>query len=100
MIGKILNGLMNFIIGFVQVLLAPIDLAIETFLPSSVTDGLQYINNLFDYIISVVGYAIDASGLSDIAIGLVVAYWSFALVVPFTFSSIKLALKWYNSLKL
>lgn len=99
MIGKILSGIFSLIMGLVTVILSPIDLLIAEYLPD-LNAGLNYVNNLFSFINGVIGYCVDASGITDIAIGLVVAYWVFVLTVPLTFSSIKLALKWYNSLKI
>lgn len=99
MIGKILSGIFSLIMGLVTVILSPIDLLIAEYLPD-LNSGLNYVNNLFSFINGVIGYCVDASGITDIAIGLVVAYWVFVLTVPLTFSSIKLALKWYNSLKI
>lgn len=99
MIGAILNGIFSLLSSLIQVLLYPIDLAIEAALPD-LASGINYINDLFNFINSVIGYCVDASGLSTVAIGMVVAYWVFVLTIPLTFSSIKLALKWYNSLKI
>lgn len=99
MIGKILSGIFSLIMGLVSLILSPIDLLIAEYLPD-LNSGLNYVNNLFSFINGVVGYCVDASGITDIALGLVVAYWVFVLTVPLTFSSIKLALKWYNSLKI
>lgn len=98
MIGTLLNAIFKIITSLVQLILSPIDALIETYLPDLAT-GLNYINDLFSFINNVIGYCVDASGLTATAIGLVVAYWVFVLTVPLTFCSIKLALKWYNSLK-
>lgn len=98
MIGKILSGIFNLIISLVNVLLAPIDTLITSSLPS-VSNALQAFNNLIDYIINIIGYCVNASCLSDIAIGLVVAYWSFVILGTFSVSVVKLALKWYDTLK-
>ena len=99
MINAILTGIFNLIISLVNIILAPIDLAIAAALPE-LSSALDAISDMFAVVNNVVGYVISASGLSDIAIDLVIAYWVFALTVPLTFSSIKLALKWYNNLKL
>lgn len=98
MIGKILSGIMQLIINLVTLLLAPIDLLIDTLLPD-VSNALTYVSNLFSYINNVIGYAIDASGISDVALFLIVSYWVTVIGATFTISTIKLALKWYNILK-
>ena len=99
MINASLTGIFNVIIALVNIILAPIDLAIASALPE-LDQAFSSIGSMFDVVNSVVGFVISASGLSDVAIDLVIAYWVFALTVPFTFSSIKLAIKWYNNLKL
>ncbi len=98
MINAILTGIFNVIIGLVGVLLTPIDLAVKAALPG-LSDGINAIGGMFDVVNNVVGFCISATGLSDTAIDLIIAYYVFILTVPLTFSSIKLALKWYNSLK-
>lgn len=97
MIGKILSGLMNFVIGIVNILLLPIDALLSTI--PGVSDALSAINSLIDYIITIIGYAINASGLSDIAIFFIVAYYTFSITATLSASVLKLALKWYEKLK-
>ena len=99
MINAILTGVFNVIIALVNIILSPIDLAIAAALPE-LDEALSAVADMFDVVNNVTGYVISASGLSDIAIDLVIAYWVFALTVPLTFNSIKLALKWYNNLKI
>lgn len=98
MINAILTGIINLIIGLVQILLKPIDIAIASAIPQ-LTPAFNAIFGMFDVVNDVVGFVISASGLSDTALDLIIAYWVFKLTVPFTFKSLKLALKWYNSLK-
>lgn len=98
MIGKILSGILNSIILTTQLVLAPIDLFISNTFPD-LSNGLDYVANLFSYINNVIGYAIDASGISDIALFLVVSYWVTVIGATVTISTIKSALKWYNILK-
>lgn len=99
MIGKILNGLMSFVISMVTTLLSPIDNFITLNLPGLDT-ALGHINSFIDYIISIIGYVIDASMLTDVALGMIVAYYTFALTATLFMSVIKLTIRWYNALKL
>ena len=99
MINAILTGIFNVIIALVNIILAPIDMAIAAALPE-LDEGLSAVADMFDVVNDVTGYVISASGLSDIAIDMVIAYWVFALTIPLTFRSIKLAIKWYNNLKI
>lgn len=98
MIGKLLKGLIDFVISLVGIILLPIDSLISNAFPS-LSNAIQSINDLINYIIGVIGYAIDASGLSDIAIFMVVAYYSFSITCTLSASALKLALKWYEKLK-
>lgn len=98
MINKILTGIMALIIDLVSVLLVPIDLAIETALPS-LSSAIDAVGSYFALALQNVGFAISMTGLSSTAISLIVMYYTFKLTVPLTFHTIKLALKWYNILK-
>lgn len=98
MIGKILNGIFSLVIGLVTVLLAPIDALISSLLPD-LSNALTYVANLFSFVNGVIGYAIDASGLSDISIALIVSYYTFTIGSTMAISTVKLALKWYNMIK-
>lgn len=98
MINAILTGIFNLIISLVNIILSPIDNLITSSLPS-LSNAFDNINQIFTIVNNGVGFAISMSGLSDTALDLIVTYWVFVLTVPFTFSSIKLAIKWYNSLK-
>lgn len=98
MIGKLLSGLFDLIISLVNVLLAPIDLAITSFLPD-LSNALNSIASFFDYITTIVGYAVDASGLTDVSMALIVSYWVFVLSGSLSINLFKSAIKWYNALK-
>lgn len=98
MIGKILSGIFKLIIKLVNLLLLPIDTLISNTLPS-LDSALTAFNNLIDYVINVIGFCVNASGLSDISITLIVAYWTFVIGGTLSVSLVKLALKWYDKLK-
>lgn len=98
MIGKLLSGIFGLVISLVNVLLSPIDAIISEALPD-LSFALDNISSFFSYINGVIGYAIDASGLSDISISLIVSYWVFVIGGTFSVSVVKLALKWYEKLK-
>ena len=98
MIGKLLSGLFDLIIGLVNVLLTPIDLAIASFLPDLST-ALNSIASFFDYLTTIVGYAIDASGLTDVSLALIVSYWVFVLSGSLSINLFKSAIRWYKALK-
>lgn len=97
MIGKLLNGVFKLVISLVTTLLAPIDTLIENSIPA-LSDGLNAVNSVIDFVVNSIGYVIDASGLTDVAILLIVGYWTFAITATLTISVIKLAIKWYQAL--
>lgn len=98
MINAILNGIMKLIIGLVGVLLAPIDLLIEQFIPD-LSSALDMFNGMLNYIGDYFIWAVSWTGLNSTVRGIIVAYFTFILTVPLLVSSIKLALKWYDKLK-
>ena len=98
MIKAILKGIMKLIIGLVSLILAPIDLLIQSALPQ-LSSAFTAIGNFLNLISSGIGWAISLSGLSSETISLLVAYYVFTLTAPMLFYMIKLALAWYNRLK-
>lgn len=98
MIGKILSGIMNLIIGLINLLLYPIDALIETALPS-LSSALSAVGSFFTVALQSIGWVISLTGISSSVISLVVAYYVFKLTVPMLFYLIKLVLAWYNRLK-
>ena len=99
MINKILIGIIKLITGLVSTLLAPIDLLIEYSLPD-LSNALNSISSFLNLAFSSIGWAVSLLGIPAIALKLIVAYYSFKLTIPLAVSAVKLALKWYNSLKL
>lgn len=98
MINAILTGIINIILFLVNLILLPIDALISTLLPD-LSNALTSVAVMFDYALSYIGFAIDMTGLSDLAIGLIVSYWVFKLSAPLVVSTIKTALNWYRTLK-
>lgn len=90
---------MNLIISLVSVLLAPINLLIETFLPQEIVSGLNAIGGFFQTISNSLGWIISASGIPSTAIAIIVATMVFKLTVPLLVHATKLALAWYEKLK-
>lgn len=98
MINAILTGIINIILFLVNLILLPIDALISTLLPD-LSNALTSVAVMFDYALRYIGFAIDMTGLSDLAIGLIVSYWVFKLSAPLLVSTIKTALNWYRTLK-
>lgn len=98
MINAILTGIMNLIISLVDIVLAPIDLLIEQFLPD-LSSGISAIGAFFALAKQYLGFAVSITGLSSTALSLIVLYYVFKLSVPLLISAIKNAIKWYDKLK-
>lgn len=98
MINAILTGIINIILFLVNLILLPIDALISTLLPD-LSNALTSVAVMFDYALTYIGFAIDMTGLSDLAIGLIVSYWVFKLSAPLVVSTVKTALNWYRTLK-
>lgn len=98
MINALLKGIMSLIITLVSVILAPIDIAIQSVLPD-LSSALTSVGNLFNLIGQSIGWGISVLGLSSETISLIVLYFTFKLTAPMLFYMIKLALTWYNKLK-
>ena len=98
MINAILKGLFNLVIGLVNTILSPINAAISAAMPE-LSEGISAVGQMFAIVNQGVAFVIDMSGLSDTAIDLIISYYVFILTIPLAFSSVKLALKWYNNLK-
>lgn len=99
MIQAILTGIFKLVISLVNILLSPIDTLITNTLPD-VSSALNAFNALIDYVLNFIGYVVDMSGLSSTAINLIIIYFSFILLSRPVIYVIKLALKWYKTLKI
>lgn len=99
MINALINGVFKIIISLSSIILAPIDLLIRTFIPD-LNYAIGAIAKFFTYALTYIGYVVDMTLLSSEIIQFVILAYVFRLTVPFAIYSVKLAIKWYNSLKL
>lgn len=99
MIQALLSGIFKLIINLVNLLLMPIDLIIEQFLPG-LDEGLSFVSGLFNWIGDLMPWAISWFGLSPAIIALFVAFVTFELTVPLMVHTVKLAIAWYDKLKI
>lgn len=99
MIKAIINGIFKLIMALVNVLLMPIDLLIEQFLPD-VSTAIDYVTSFFDYIGDFIPFVISYTGLNQFVLNAIYTIFVFILTVPLMVHVIKLALAWYNKLKL
>lgn len=99
MINALIQGMFNIIISLVNVVLLPIDLLIEQFLPD-LSNAISAIGSMFGLVGNVLGFVVSLTGLSSAALSLIVLYYTFKLTVPVLVSAIKQAIQWYKALKL
>ncbi len=98
MINSLLTGIFKLIISLVNLLLLPIDNLIDTFLPD-LSVALTSIGTFLQLCFSSIGWCISALGIPSLAISFIVMYFGIKLTAPLLFSTIKLAMSWYNRLK-
>lgn len=99
MIKAIINGVFKLIMALVNVLLLPIDTLIETFLPD-VAEIIDYVGTFFDFIGDFIPFVISYTGLNQLVLAGIYNIFVFTLTVPLMVHVVKLALAWYNKLKL
>lgn len=99
MINRILMGIIKLIIGLVSGLLAPIDSAITSLLPN-VSNILSSVGGFLSVATRSIGWVISLTGISPTIISIIILYYGFKLTAPLAFYMIKLALAWYNKIKL
>lgn len=99
MINSILTGIFNLMIGLIDIVLKPIDLIIQSVLPD-LSNAISGIGAFLNLISQSLGWAISLTGLSSECLSLIVLYFTFKLTAPILFSTIKMAIKWYDKLKI
>lgn len=98
MIALLFSKIFDFIISFVNLLLSPIDLIINQFLPDLST-ALGYVNSMINLALNSISYVVSLTMLNPDLVAALYAYVLFLITVPITIRSIKLVIKWYNILK-
>ena len=99
MIKRIIKGIFNLVIGLVSLILSPIDNMINSAIPS-IGSALSYINNFLDFIGQTMKWVLSWFHLPSAFVTLLVGYWTFKLTLPLAIHTIKLAIKWYDKLKI
>lgn len=97
MINSILTGILNFVFNLVTTILEPIERIIAENAPQ-IDTALNAFSDLLDYIIAFLGFAVDLTGLSPVAMYLIVTYLVFALTWPIIVWIIKVVVKWWHML--
>lgn len=95
---NLVNTILDFVIGMIDIILLPIDLLISSVLPS-LSVAFSHISIFLNYILSSISWVLSCFGLSDFILSFIIAYYIFKLTYPLIVYTIKLAIKWYNALK-
>lgn len=98
MIKALINGIMSLVISLVNLILAPIDALINSYLPG-LSNAFSYINDFFEYLGNIVPWVISYTGINAIVLNIIIDLIVFILTVPLLVHTIKLAVSWYNKLK-
>lgn len=99
MINAILTGILKLIMGFVSLILTPIDALITQFLPG-INQMFSFITGAFNIVGQFFGWIIDATLINTEVISFIILVFTFRLTVPLMVYAIKLAIRWYNTLKI
>lgn len=98
MIKAIIKGIFKIIISLTSALLTPIDALIENLLPD-LSSAINAVGQFFNLASNTLGFCVSCLGLSSTAINILILYFTFKLSAPLVVYAIKLAIKWYNALK-
>lgn len=97
MINAIIRGLLHFIIAMISLLMAPLDNALNTLLPSF-SDALTLFGNFIDRILSIIPWALSWFNIPVALLTFVCAYLVSKITISTMVHEIKLALAWYRKL--
>ena len=98
MIAAIVSAIFQVISYIIQIVLYPIDALITNALPS-LASGIAAVSSFLSICTRHIGWVLSAIGLSSECISFIVLYFTFKLTFPITVYTIKLAIRWYNKIK-
>lgn len=98
MINAILKGIFSLVISLVNILLLPIDSLINSTMPA-IADGLNAVASFFSWVSNLMPWGISWFPINSAVITLFVGYMTFSLTAPLVVSTVKLAIKWYDKIK-
>lgn len=97
MINGLMTGLLSLVFSFFGLVLGPIVLTLSQTMGFDITQYTSYITSFLTQCASCFGWVVNATGL-DLTLSLVLAWWSFVIVVGFPIWIIKVVLRWYRIL--
>lgn len=99
MVNALLNGILNFVMGLVNVLLLPLDTLIQTTIPGFV-DVLNYVEDLISMLLGFIPWILSWFNFPMVVITWVASYFIAKFTLTLLIHPIKLALAWWRTLKL
>lgn len=99
MIKLLISGIFKIVIALVSLILAPIDALIAQFLPSLDT-VFSYISQFFEFLGSIVPFVVSYTGINSLVLNACIDIIVFILTLPLMVHTVKLAISWYNKLKI
>lgn len=98
MVKALITGIFKLIMALVSIVLAPLDLLIKSLLPD-LTNVFSRINSFFDLLGNYASFGISYLGFTSETISLILLLLTTIITLPLAVHLIKLAIKWYNTLK-
>lgn len=95
---QLISTAFNVIIGFIRLIMLPIDTAIANNL-SGFSTFISNTGEYFDVLADGMAYAVSYTLLPVQVFQILLVYYSFALVFPFSVYFLKLVFKWFRALK-
>ena len=97
-LGTLIEMILWLFISLVSIVLLPFSLVIEQFVPA-LDSALSAVSELFVLAGTYVGYIIDALAIPPVAINMIIAYYTFAIMATLYVWMAKIGLKWLDTLK-
>lgn len=98
MINAFLTGIINLISDLVNVILLPIDILINNYLPN-LSVVIDTVSDFFQWICGFIPYICSWLNLPSWFISFVITAFTFKLTVPLLVHTVKLGISWYDKLK-
>lgn len=99
MIGAIINGILNFVSFLITLLLTPINIVLQTLVPSTTT-AFYYITSMFNVLSIYTKFVISYTGILPELLSIMILLIIPIITIPITVHGFKLILNWWNTLKL
>lgn len=97
-VGSIFNLVLNLVFLIVNAILLPFDAIINNVLPD-VQNALNAIANFLDIVTQTIAWGISATGIPYWVIAFIASYFVMKLTLPLNIWAVKLAVKWYHTIK-